>query len=103
MDADPIPSSSPAPEEFLHFEPAKLQEGGAPDPKWFCLRIAPKQEHIAITHLRKIFAISNSNLPAYLNFNLNLCRDAGPAAARYPARIPSNSTLSIFSLPPNLS
>ena len=57
MDSDPIPMSAPPSEEFLHFEPAKLQEGGAPDLKWFCLRIAPKQEHIAITHLRKIFAI----------------------------------------------
>ena len=57
MDSDPVPSSATPTEEFLHFEPAKLQEGGAPDPKWFCLRIAPKQEHVAITHLRKIFAI----------------------------------------------
>ena len=52
MESDPIPAPTPS-EEFLHFEPSKLLEGGAPDPKWFCLRIAPKQEHIAITHLRK--------------------------------------------------
>ena len=57
MDSDPISSSAATTEDFLHFEPAKLQEGGAPHPKWFCLRIAPKQEHIAITHLRKIFQI----------------------------------------------
>ena len=56
MDSDPIVPPAPS-EEFLHFEPAKLLEGGAPDLKWFCLRIAPKQEHVAITHLRKIFAI----------------------------------------------
>lgn len=42
---------------FLHFEPSKLQEGGAPDLKWFCLRVAPKQEHVAIAHLRKVFAV----------------------------------------------
>ena len=53
MDSDPIPSFATPTEGFLHFEPSKLQEGGAPDPKWFCLRIAPKQEHVAITHLRK--------------------------------------------------
>ncbi|NBR62849.1 MAG: hypothetical protein EBT77_00780 [Verrucomicrobia bacterium] len=57
MDADLIPPVPLASDEFLHFEPAKLREGGAPDPKWFCLRIAPKQEHIAIAHLRKIFAL----------------------------------------------
>ena len=42
---------------FLHFEPARLVEGGAPDPKWFCLRVAPKQEHLAIAHLRKVYGI----------------------------------------------
>ena len=42
---------------FLHFEPARLVEGGAPDPKWFCLRVAPKQEQLAIAHLRKVYGI----------------------------------------------
>jgi transcriptional antiterminator RfaH len=43
--------------EFLHFEPAMLKEGSVPDLKWFCLRIAPKQEHLAIAHLRKVYGI----------------------------------------------
>ena len=51
-------SSAAAPlSGFLHFEPSKLQEGGAPDFKWFCLRVAPKQEHVAIAHLRKVFEV----------------------------------------------
>ena len=57
MDKDPNPILSAAPGEFLHFEPSQLLEGGPLDQKWFCLRIAPKQEHLAIAHLRKIFKI----------------------------------------------
>lgn len=57
MNSESTPLSAAPSEPFLHFEPSKLTEGGAPDFKWFCLRIAPKQEHIAITHLRKIFDI----------------------------------------------
>ncbi|NCW26777.1 MAG: hypothetical protein EBV83_00505 [Verrucomicrobia bacterium] len=45
------------PVAFLHFEPAQLLEGGPLEQKWFCLRVAPKQEHLAIAHLRKIFGI----------------------------------------------
>ena len=57
MNQDPASSAPVEPSSWLHFEPAKLLEGGEPDYKWFCLRIAPKQEHVAITHLRKVFAI----------------------------------------------
>ncbi|NBQ56173.1 MAG: hypothetical protein EBU36_05965 [Verrucomicrobia bacterium] len=54
-DSNPVIPNSPG--DFLHFEPAQLLEGGALDEKWFCLRVAPKQEHLAIAHLRKIFKI----------------------------------------------
>ncbi|MCX6935680.1 MAG: hypothetical protein NTZ01_05770 [Verrucomicrobia bacterium] len=46
------------PEQVLHFEPAMLLESSPPDMRWFCLRVAPKQEHIAVAHLRKVYHVA---------------------------------------------
>ena len=40
-----------------HFEPSEMVEGGGLDMRWFCLRVAPKQEHVAIAHLRKVYQV----------------------------------------------
>ena len=45
------------PTESLHFEPSQMEEGGDLDLRWFCLRVAPKQEHVAIAHLRKVYQV----------------------------------------------
>jgi transcriptional antiterminator RfaH len=34
-----------------------MEEGGELDLRWFCLRVAPKQEHVAIAHLRKVYQV----------------------------------------------
>ena len=41
----------------LHFEPSQMAEGRGLDLRWFCLRVAPKQEHVAIAHLRKVYKV----------------------------------------------
>lgn len=43
--------------ESLHFEPSRLEESGALALRWYCLRVAPKQEHVAIAHLRKVYEV----------------------------------------------
>jgi len=43
--------------ESLHFEPSQMEESGNLDLRWFCLRVAPKQEHVAIAHLRKVYQV----------------------------------------------
>ena len=43
--------------ESRHFEPSQMEEGGELDLRWFCLRVAPKQEHVAIAHLRKVYQV----------------------------------------------
>ena len=40
-----------------HFEPSQMVEGGELELRWFCLRVAPKQEHVAIAHLRKVYQV----------------------------------------------
>ena len=40
-----------------HFEPSQMMEGGELELRWFCLRVAPKQEHVAIAHLRKVYQV----------------------------------------------
>ena len=45
------------PTESRHFEPSQMEEGGELDLRWFCLRVAPKQEHVAIAHLRKVYQV----------------------------------------------
>jgi len=42
---------------FSHFEPSHMVEGGVLDMCWFCLRVAPKQEYVAITHLRIVHQV----------------------------------------------
>ena len=44
-------------EDSFHFEPAQMVEGGGLELRWFCLRVAPKQEHVAIAHLRKVYQV----------------------------------------------
>ena len=44
-------------EDSLHFEPSQMVEGGKIDLRWFCLRVGPKQEHVAIAHLRKVYQV----------------------------------------------
>jgi transcription antitermination factor NusG len=34
-----------------------MEEGGDLDLRWFCLRVASKQEHVAIAHLRKVYQV----------------------------------------------
>ena len=48
------------PTESLHFEPSQMEEGGDLDLRWFCLRVAPKQEHVAIAHLRKVYQVERN-------------------------------------------
>ena len=43
--------------DSLHFEPSRMEAGGAPELRWFCLRVAPKQEHVAIAHLRRVYQV----------------------------------------------
>ena len=43
--------------ESRHFEPSQMEEGVELDLRWFCLRVAPKQEHVAIAHLRKVYQV----------------------------------------------
>jgi transcriptional antiterminator RfaH len=44
-------------ENSLHFEPSQMVEAGKIDLRWFCLRVTPKQEHVAIAHLRKVYQV----------------------------------------------